>query len=148
MSPTYNSGRAMGFRSFPHMGGQVDWKGVIKPRKEVQTMNVTMKNEGINPKTMFRLTQSNVVQKLSSQAGQVVDVADYVIFDDVKPTGEVVEILAIRTSDGEMFGTNSQTIIKGFKAIIEAFGEPVPFEVLEGIGRSGRTYYYIDIVDD
>ena len=61
---------------------------------------------------------------------------------------ELVEILAIRNSDGEMYGTNSQTIIKGFKAIIEAFGEPVPFEVLEGVGRSGRTYYYIDIVDD
>lgn len=111
-------------------------------------MNVTMKNEGINPKTLFRLTQSNAVQKLSTQVGQVLEAKDYVIFDDVKPTGEVVEILAVRTTENEMFGTNSQTMIKGFKAIIEAFGEPVPFEVLEGIGRSGRTYYYIDIVDD
>lgn len=113
-------------------------------------MKIIEKSNGLTDRKLFKMTQGKGLTKVSDCDGRQFDIVDYVIYTDSNSrTGEEQELLAFSTETGEILSTNSATVIRSFRAMIEAF-ETLPITgvcVLSGQSKNGRTYYDIDLVD-
>ena len=94
---------------------------------------------------MYRLTKSPDIAKLSTVKGETLDIAKFIVHEDVSQDGEVITIAAFETEQGEVFATNSRTFTRDFLDIItmcEESGEPLPkqIKVLSKVGKTGREY--------
>lgn len=96
--------------------------------------------EQMDSKLKYDLMRSPKIQKLSLCKGQVLDVEAYVLREDENQEGEAVEVLSMRTPEGELYATNSKTFIREFEAIIECARPPFAVEVIDGVSRAGRHY--------
>lgn len=94
---------------------------------------------------IYRLTKAPNTQKMKDAKGQRIELAKWAVYEDVnKRTGEVQNILAIATPEGETFATNSPTFIDDFTSMMELFtsaGETVPAIIVEsGVSKAGREF--------
>lgn len=101
---------------------------------------------------MYKLTRSPEVVKLSTLAGQRIDVTGYAIYEDEKPdrkTGEIETsiITAFMTREGELFASNSATVREEWKNILEIFGSDlekeggyIPVRIIEGMSKNQRKF--------
>lgn len=98
--------------------------------------------EKLDKRSIYKMVKSAEVQKMIDAAGSELAVVAYVIYDDVDAkTGEVKEVVTIMTADGELFGTISQTFIREFKDIIDAFdGDVGNIKVITGTSKNNREY--------
>lgn len=90
----------------------------------------------------YKLTKS-VNNKVSDLDGQTVKVKAWAYFEDVDASGEMKEVLAIMSEDGDTYGTISPVFIREFLDIQEYFeGEPEGdvIEVFTGKTKAGRTF--------
>ena len=94
----------------------------------------------MDSKLKYDLMRSPKIQKLSLCKGQVLDVDAYVLREDANSEGEIVKVLSLRTPEGELYATNSNTFIREFEAIIECAQPPFSIEVIDGVSRAGRHY--------
>ena len=111
---------------------------------------IAASKEKLTVKERYDLTLSQAAQKLSDQKGQAIDFdlwCEYITPDS--KTGEVKEILSLRTPEGEVYATNSATFIREFMKIVDmiedakADGEKVDFKsviVKAGTSKSGREF--------
>lgn len=100
----------------------------------------------------YKLTRSPEVVKLSTLAGQRIDVTHFCIYEDEKPnrkTGEIntATITAFMTREGELFASNSATVREEWEHILEIFGADldkeggyIPIKILEGMSKNDRKY--------
>ena len=100
----------------------------------------------------YKLTRSPEVVKLSTLAGQRIDVTGYCIYEDEKPdrkTGEITTstITAFMTREGELFASNSETVREEWENILEIFGEDldkengyIPVRIIEGMSKNQRKF--------
>lgn len=100
----------------------------------------------------YKLTRSPEVVKLSTLAGQRIDVTHYCIYEDEKPdrkTGEIntAIITAFMTREGELFASNSATVREEWENILEIFGEDldkeggyIPVRIIEGMSKNQRKF--------
>lgn len=106
----------------------------------------------------YKLTRSPETQKMSSLAGQRIDVAHFCIYEDEKVdrNGEVTTptIITLMTTQGEIFGSNSATVLEEFLALVDIFGEDldkeggyIPVKIIEGKSKAGRTFYTCTYAD-
>lgn len=104
----------------------------------------------LSVKERYDLTLSQAAQKLSNQKGQAIDFDLWALYEtpDTK-TGEVREILSLRTPEGEVYATNSPTFIREFLKIADmieqakADGEKAEFKsviVMSGTSNAGREF--------
>lgn len=101
---------------------------------------------------MYKLTRSPEVVKLSTLAGQRIDVTGFAIYEDEKPdrkTGEIVTsiITAFMTREGELFASNSATVREEWENILEIFGADlekeggyIPIRIIEGMSKNQRKF--------
>lgn len=87
--------------------------------------------------TKYNLIRGNGADGLKSAAGSVIEIADYVVNelddDNLK--------LSLLTVDCEMFVTTSQTCIRDFLDICEAFDDVLPpIEFFTGRSKRGRDF--------
>lgn len=95
----------------------------------------------MTPALKYDLMRNPQMQKLSTAKGQRLSVAAYMIREDTNSDGEVVKILSIRTTDGDLFATNSPVCIREFEAVIECNPDTTfDIAVMDGISRNGRHY--------
>ena len=68
--------------------------------------------------------------------------AGHIIFEDVKDTGEISEILSIITPDREVYSMQSETFKRSLKDIIDVMGEGASFSIkkISGKSKGGRDY--------
>ena len=104
-------------------------------------------NSSANLKTVdiYRLTKAPNTQKMSDVKGQRIELDKWALYEDHdKKSGEVKEILAIATPEGETFATNSATFINDFIDMVDMFasaGENVPaIVVTSGTSKAGREF--------
>lgn len=107
-------------------------------------ISILSKTEGLTGKDIYMMTRSPALVKLSSAKDTTINVSAYALYEDEKVTkdGEVktVKILSLRTDDGKLYATNSQTFIDEFMYIVELFGLQQPIRVVGGVSRSGRNF--------
>lgn len=93
----------------------------------------------------YQLLRNPETQKMSANKDIPFEVDSWCIFNDVKKsTGEVQEILSIKTKGGEVFATNSQTFMDEFLTIWDMFKnkneEVPPIKVISGTSKNGRNF--------
>lgn len=108
------------------------------------------KNAAENKKLIYKLTSSPEVQKMSSIDDGRIDVTHYCFYTDIKErNGETatVDVLALMTRQGEIFGTNSQTVQNEFSRVLELFEEDleteggyIPLHIFKGVSKNNRTF--------
>ena len=102
-------------------------------------------------KTMYDLTCSPKVQKLSLCDGQILDIKAWCSYVDADvKTGEARELLAIQTPEGEVYATNSPTTLRDFFRMVDMFGDDgvTAVEVVSAKSKNGRTFYTVVYAGD
>ena len=108
-------------------------------------MKIIEKSSGLTDRQVFTITHGNNLVKLSDNDGRQFDVVEYILYSDADPkTGEERELLALVTNDGDILSTNSATVIRTFRDMLESFTIPLTDIVIEsGTSKNGRTFYDI-----
>lgn len=92
--------------------------------------------ETMDNRTAYKMMKSPEVKKMIDAEDSILEVTSWILFKDT-----TYDVLTIATSDGEMFGTISETFIKAFDEIVSFFGDDVgAIKVVTGTSKSGRTY--------
>ena len=110
-----------------------------------KTMKIINSSENLTPKEIYSLTMSPKTQKMKDAIGSRIEIGAWASYEDVnKKTGEILEVLAIMTPEGEIFATNSPTFKKDFFQMQELFqnmGETVhAISVISGTSKAGREF--------
>ena len=98
-------------------------------------------------KDIYKTTKNASIGKLSEVTdNEELVVTGYTLFTDTDKDGVSRTILALMLDNGNVYATNSATVIKDFDDIIEIFGE-CPITVRKGTGTSknNRSYMYLYI---
>ena len=108
-------------------------------------MEIKYKTENLTATDIFALTKGNDVKKMRDAEGETLEIAKYVIYNDVDVHDEPMTVLAVETAAGVRYATNSKTFVRNFTDILEihkAAGEPMPSKFVVGSGTSnhGRKY--------
>lgn len=98
--------------------------------------------ENMDARTQYKMMKSPDVKKMSDTVDSILEVKSWINYEDTdEKTGEIKSILAIETTDGEMFGTVSATFMREFTDITKFFGDDVgAIKVIGGKSKSGRNY--------
>lgn len=92
--------------------------------------------ETMNARTQFKMMKSPEVKKMIDAEDSILEVKSWIIFKDTD-----YNVLTIETTDGEMFGTISETFMKAFDEITAFFGDDVgAIKVITGDSKAGRKY--------
>lgn len=136
------------------IGGRTPQQNINQNRnkKGMKTMEVIRidKNAEGNKKLIYKLTSSPEVQKMSTIDDGRIDVTHYCYYTDQKErNGEftTVQVLALMTRQGEIFGTNSQTVQSEFSRVLDLFEEDleaeggyIPLHIFKGVSKNNRTF--------
>lgn len=100
----------------------------------------------LDPRTRYKLTKSPDVKRMKDAKDSVLPVKNWIHYID-DSSGEEKEVLAISTTDDEIFATISPVFMKEFFNIIEVFGDdPGEIKVFGGKTRAGREFIACTIV--
>lgn len=101
----------------------------------------------LDKRASYKLMNSNETKKMSDADGSILEVVAWVIYSDTdNKTGDEKKVISLQTTDGEIFGTISETFIREFEKIAEHFGNDVgDIKVISGTSKSGRTFITCDI---
>lgn len=135
----------IGGRTPQNMNQNINKKG----RKTMEVTRIDKNAEG-NKKLIYKLTSSPEVQKMSTIDDGRIDVTHYCFYTDVKErNGETstVQVLALMTRQGEIFGTNSATVQAEFTRVLDLFEEDleveggyIPLHIFKGVSKNNRTF--------
>lgn len=108
-------------------------------------------NEHMKASDAYRLCKSPAIRKMSDAAGQTIEIANYLFYEDADTDGNLRTICSIQTTDGDVLATNSSTFIREFGDMVdmfEAMGERVKaIRIVQGVSKGGRTFITCDVVD-
>ena len=98
--------------------------------------------ETIDARTANKLMKSPEVKKMSEAEGSVLQIQSWVQYNSPdRETGEVKEVIAIETPDGELFATISATFREEFLDMVNYFGSDLgAIKVIAGTSQAGRKY--------
>ena len=108
-------------------------------------MTILKSSKDLTVKDIYHLTMNPNTSKMKEHIDERIEVAAWALYEDVnRKTGEVQEIMAVKTPDGESFATNSPTFINDFISMFELFesmGASVPAIVVTGgTSKAGREF--------
>ena len=98
--------------------------------------------ENMDGRSQYKLMKSPEVKKMSDAEDSILEVDAWILYSDIdQKTGEERRVLVIKTVDGEMFGTISDTFKREFSDIVGFFGDDVgSIKVISGQSKAGRKY--------
>lgn len=97
--------------------------------------------ENLTNRQKYDLTMSPKTQKMSDAVGSTVEIEAWALYEDEDREGEIREILAIRSPEGEILATNSQTFKDDFFRMVDLFGPGVSsVEIISGKSKAGRDF--------
>ena len=107
-------------------------------------MNIIQTNRELSVAERYSMTRDAKIQRMRDAIGSRLEIDAVCLYEDEDKDGKTQEILSIKTTDGEIFATNSATFIREFKAIISLFedcGEPLKaVTVISGVSKGGREF--------
>ncbi len=98
--------------------------------------------EDMDPKTAYKLMKSPEVKKMSEAEGSILEIDSWIHYNSPdRETGEIKEVIAIATPDGELFATISNTFREEFTDMVNYFGSDLgAIKVISGTSKAGRKY--------
>ena len=98
--------------------------------------------EDMDPKTAYKLMKSPEVKKMSEAEGSILEIDSWIYYNSPdRETGEIKEVIAVATPDGELFATISNTFKEEFMDMINYFGSDLgAIKVIAGTSKAGRKY--------
>ena len=98
--------------------------------------------EDMDGRTAYRLMKSPEVKRMLEAEGSVLEIAAWIQYNSPdKETGELKEVIAVETVDGEMFSTISNTFKEEFLDMVDWFGSDLgSIKVIGGTSKAGRKY--------
>ena len=113
-------------------------------------MEIIRKTEGLTSSDLYALTKGNDVRKMADAKGEILDITKYVLYRDEDVNGNPMVVLAVETTEGAKYATNSKTFVRNFsdiQAIFDAGEEAAPTRYIVGSGKSksNREYLTCDI---
>lgn len=109
-------------------------------------MEIIKKSDGLTSADLYALTKGNDVRRMADAKGEVLDVWKYVLYKDEDVKGNEMVVLAVETTAGAKYATNSKTFTRNFSdilAIYEAGNETPPTRFIVGSGKSKSNREYI-----
>lgn len=108
-------------------------------------MNIIIKSGDMDMATLYRLTKSPEIAKLTTVKGQELELEKFIVYEDSSVDGVITTVAAYETTAGELFATNSPTFTRDFLDILAMCKEagaafPKKIKVLPKTGKSGREY--------
>lgn len=108
-------------------------------------MNIIKSSPDLTPIDLYKLTMNPNASKMKNAAGQRLEVHSFAVYEDVdKKTGELQQILAIQTPEGEVYATNSPTFIEEFTKMVDFFAgfnmAVDAVKVVNGVSKAGRDF--------
>ena len=101
-------------------------------------MKVIAKSNNLKPQELYQMANGNDIKRMRDVAGQTLELAGWLIFEDEKPDGEVATIVTIRTTEGEMYATNSPTFRRSFESMTAFFDSVDAIKVVSSTSKKGR----------
>ena len=113
---------------------------IKKGSKQMEVINKFP--EDMDARTAYKLMKSPEVKKMSEAEGSVLQVQSWIQYNSPdRETGEVKEVIAIETPDGELFATISNTFREEFMDMVQYFGSDLgAIKVIAGTSKAGRKY--------
>lgn len=111
---------------------------------------ITIKNETRNFTKVeeYLLTKAPTIKTVKTiEDGDILNIAGYLEFVDVKEDGTTAELMSIITTDNNVYSTQSVTFkrsIKDIETVMQGF--PFPVKKISGQSKAGRKY--VDCVLD
>lgn len=105
-------------------------------------MKIITTNRELTKKEKYELTSSPAIQKMTSAKGSVLEIDAFAIYTDANKDGVEQDIISIKTTDGEVFATNSATFIREFRKMLDMF-DPDPVTAVmvgTGVSKAGREF--------
>ena len=98
--------------------------------------------EDMDGRTAYKLMKSPEVKKMSEAEGSILEITAWIQYNSPdKETGEIKEVIAVETVDGELFATISNTFREEFLDMVEWFGADLgSIKVIAGTSKAGRKY--------
>jgi hypothetical protein len=107
-------------------------------------MNINRASRDFNAKELYLMTMSAGIGKMTNNIGKRVDIADWLLYEDVNHAGNTQQLLAVKKTDGDVVVTNSPSFIKEFIKLQDVFaevGETVSaVTVVSGRSKAGREF--------
>lgn len=116
-------------------------------------INVTRTSKDLSKQAQYFLTLAPNVKKMTDKSAEVIAIDAYCLYEDVSTNknGEekISTILAIKTPDNEVYGTNSATFIKSFIDMMDFFDDQVHYCLVDcGTSKNGREFIQCVFVPD
>lgn len=97
-------------------------------------------------KKIYQMTQGAGIERMQDHNGEEITVENFVLYEDVKNSGEVMEILSIETAGDAIYATNSPTFKQNFLNIADICGGPSAMigekiQIRQGTSKAGRKFY-------
>lgn len=110
-------------------------------------MKVIAKSNNLKPQELYQMANGNDIKRMRDVAGQTLELAGWLIFEDEKPDGEISTIVTIRTTEGEMYATNSPTFRRSFESMTAFFDTVDAIKVVSSTSKKGRPFITCDYVE-
>lgn len=112
-------------------------------------MNVIKTSGNLTNRDQYKLTKAANIGKMADCAGQTLELAAWIIYEDYQADGTLKTIVAVVTTDGESFATNSATFVRDFMDMTDFFApeEMKRITVATGRSRAGRTFINAVLAD-
>lgn len=100
----------------------------------------------------YDLTKNPLGKSMKESVDQVLEIDIWAIYEDKNAKAEDITVLAVRTKEGDVFRTISETFINAFDEICDLacdMGEEVKtIKPVSGVAKSGREYITCVLVEN
>lgn len=110
-------------------------------------MKVIAKSNNLKPQELYQMVNGNDIKRMRDVAGETLKLAGWLIFEDEKPDGEVSTIVTIRTTEGEIYATNSPSFLRCFESMTAFFDTLSAIKVVSLTSKKGRQYITCDYME-
>lgn len=115
-------------------------------------MRIINQSKELTMMQKYALTKNPLGKTMKEAVGQVIEIDIWAIYEDKNAKAEDVTILALRTKEGDIFRTISETFINAFDDICDLacdMGEEVKMiKPVSGLAKSGREYITCVLVEN
>ena len=110
-------------------------------------MKVIAKSNNLKPQELYNMANGNDIKRMRDAAGQTLELAGWLIFEDVKQNSQVFTIVSVKTVEGEVYATNSPTFRRSFESMAAFFDEIRAIKVVSAMSKKGRPFITCDYVE-
>lgn len=111
-------------------------------------MNIIKSTPDLNKKDLYKLTRSPESKPMKDAVGEELHVAAFAIYEDERADGKGIStVTSILTTDGQIYGTNSDTFRREFDYITELMGDDdTVIKVIQGVTKNDREFITCSLV--